>query len=191
MEEIRKDVDNYEWMYQVSNLWRIKSVWRIVMNAGKWEVRQKEKILKTFITDYHRVKLCKNWKAKLFLIHRLIALAFLDNPENKECINHKDWDKSNNSLSNIERCTRSENEIHKYRVLWIVHNNNWLWKIGILNKNSRVVYQKALDWTIIKKRDCIRDVERILWYQNAAISRCCLKKKHYNTSHWFLWSFTP
>ena len=66
---------------------------------------------------YKRVTFSNGDKAKKHSVHRLVASAFLPNPENKPCVNHIDGDPSNNELSNLEWCTYSENEIHSYKVL--------------------------------------------------------------------------
>lgn len=66
---------------------------------------------------YIAVSMSSNSVKKQYLVHRLVAAAFLPNPENKPHVNHKDGDKSNNHVSNLEWCTPSENEYHSYRVL--------------------------------------------------------------------------
>lgn len=66
---------------------------------------------------YYCVNLCKNGKAKKHLVHRLVAEAFIPNPENKKTVNHKDGNKLNNSFENLEWNTYSENNLHKHRIL--------------------------------------------------------------------------
>lgn len=70
---------------------------------------------------YKRIKLSKNGfeKPKTYYIHRLVAEAFIDNPDNKPCVNHKDLDRRNNTVENLEWVTYKENEIHsrKYGVV--------------------------------------------------------------------------
>lgn len=68
-------------------------------------------------SGYLSVQLCKNSLYKLHLLHRLLAIAYIDNPEEKPQVNHKDGDKLNNSLDNLEWATVSENALHKARVL--------------------------------------------------------------------------
>lgn len=93
-----KDIKNYEGLYAATEDGRI------------WSYKRK-KFLKPIDNGfgYYRVDLCKDGKAKRFLVHRLIAETFLPNPENKPCINHKDENKSNNALSNLEWATYKEN----------------------------------------------------------------------------------
>lgn len=99
-EEIWKDIKGYEGLYQVSNLGRVKS-----------KHRGSESILKSIINSrgYMHVCLCKNSTRKWFKVHRLVALHFLDNPENKPEVNHIDEDKRNNMVSNLEWCTTNYN----------------------------------------------------------------------------------
>ena len=67
--------------------------------------------------SYLRVTLSKHSKTKRFQVHRLVAKAFIPNPENKPCVNHIDGNPSNNNVNNLEWCTYSENELHSYKVL--------------------------------------------------------------------------
>lgn len=66
---------------------------------------------------YLRVALFENGKRNYWSVHRLVATVYLDNPDNKPCVNHKDGNKHNNDVSNLEWVTYSENETHSHRVL--------------------------------------------------------------------------
>ena len=102
MEEIWIDIKGYEGLYQVSNLGRVKSLSKYAGNSLR-----KEKILKNYKDKdgYVKVILCKNNKTRFLSIHRLIAEAFIPNPDNLPQINHKDECKSNNSIDNLEWCS--------------------------------------------------------------------------------------
>ncbi len=100
--EIYKDVKGYEGLYQVSNLGNVKSL------HGKGKIMRLGKMKKGYLL----VELSKNAVRKGVLVHRLVALAFIPNPENKPQINHKDGVKSNNNLSNLEWVTAIENSRH-------------------------------------------------------------------------------
>lgn len=118
--EIWKDIKGYEGLYQVSNLGRIKSLGRTQRCQGNKQEYRKERIMKQHLRGgYYQVSLCKNSKHKHFGVHRLVALVFLDNPEAKEEVNHKNGIKTDNRVDNLEWVTRSENAIHAYRELKI------------------------------------------------------------------------
>ena len=116
-EEIWKDIGGYEWYYQISNKGRVKSLSRQREGNGKKGLLA-ERILKLTINSdgYYNVKLYKNGKKKSFKVHRLLAIAFLENPKGEKYINHKDGNKTNNSLDNIEWCTSSHNVKHAYKM---------------------------------------------------------------------------
>lgn len=109
--EVWKDVFEYEGYYQVSSLGRVRSVERIVpVKSGTRLIH--ERILKSEIcksTGYAYVNLHKDGKLKHCTVHRLVALAFVDNPNNLPMVNHKDEDRLNNSADNLEWITNEDN----------------------------------------------------------------------------------
>ena len=113
MKEIWKDIKGYEGLYQVSSFGRVKSFDSI----DKLGRIRKGRILKggKITHGYLKVKLYKNGIASHHRIHRLVAQAFIPNPENKSEVNHIDEDKTNNMLSNLEWVTRNENNNHGTR----------------------------------------------------------------------------
>lgn len=104
--EIWKDIKGYEGSYMVSNLGRVKSIPRYRV---KKTVYLKENVLKG---GYSYLELCLDSVRKKYLVHRLVAIAFIDNPQNKPQVNHKNGVKTDNIVSNLEWNTRSENQQH-------------------------------------------------------------------------------
>ena len=123
--EIWKDIKGYEGLYQVSNLGRVKSLERIIINSIGKKKTVNEIILKPIQISknitYVRVNLCKNGIKKLYSVHRLVAEAFIPNPNNLPEVNHKDENKQSNFVyinengtvdlekSNLEWCTAKYN----------------------------------------------------------------------------------
>ena len=143
--KIWKDIPNYEGLYQVSNFGEVKSLPKI-RNIFNTHYFSKEKILKPALNDsgYKIVVLAKNKKVKTLRVHRLVALAFIDNFENKPQVNHKDGNKLNNNVENLEWCTNSENEKHAYK-LGLKKINNGCFKKG--HKYLRRRNNAARDYT--------------------------------------------
>jgi hypothetical protein len=114
--EIWLPILGYEGFYKVSSLGRIRSLSprnsNTIYDDNSLFIR-KQTIEKN---GYHRVQLVKKGDAKIYLVHRLVAMAFIQNPENKRCVNHIDCDRSNNMASNLEWCTYQENENHKSKL---------------------------------------------------------------------------
>ena len=111
-----KDIPGYEGLYQASDMGEIKSIRRWVNNGQPSGRYVEEKILKPVLSGrgYEQVMLRKNGKSVHQYVHRLVALTFLANPSNKKAINHKDGNKRNNSVNNLEFVSYSENNYHAY-----------------------------------------------------------------------------
>ena len=118
-EEIWKDIEGYEGKYQVSNLGRVKKIYKTVQ----------EKIIKSHIhEEYCVIGLYKNSRRKSFRLHRLLAKAFIQNIDNKPYINHINGIKHDNRLENLEWVTQSENTQHAYDT-GLAHGNNNIFRI--------------------------------------------------------------
>lgn len=111
MLEIWKDIKEYEGLYQVSNLGRIRSLDKYRKGKNNTKVFVKGRILKQNKDKdgYLQVNLSKNNKQKTFKSHRLVAMAFLINKNNLPQVNHKDENRQNNCVSNLEWCTEKYN----------------------------------------------------------------------------------
>ena len=114
-EEIWKDIPEYEEIYQISSHGRLKSLEREVKNRGKY--MKPERIFNKYLNGlgYQIVKLYKGHKEfKNIPLHRLVALAFISNPNNYPQVNHIDGKPSNNNVENLEWVTNSMNTKHAY-----------------------------------------------------------------------------
>lgn len=118
MKEIWKDVKGFEKYYKVSNFGRVISKPRKIIRPNGVCVIKPEKEMKLPVDNgYARINFSINGKNHLKRVHRLVAEAFIPNPQNKPCINHIDGNKQNNHISNLEWCTKKENIIHSCSVL--------------------------------------------------------------------------
>ena len=148
-EELWKQIDGFP-NYAVSNRGRVKN-----LMSGK--------VLKNNITPngYAIVCLCKGngIKPKWVTIHKLVATAFIENPNNLPQVNHKDEDKSNNDVSNLEWCTASQNQRHS------------------AHKFSCKINQLSLDGEFIRQWDSSHEIKRELGFSASYIIQCC-KGKH-------------
>ncbi len=124
MNELWKAVKGYEGLYEVSNTGKVRSIDRTII--GKDGKAKKIKGKELFFTvskldekahlPRASVQLWKNNNSKLVLVHRLVALAFIPNPQNKETVNHIDGNPLNNNVGNLEWATYSENNLHAYKI---------------------------------------------------------------------------
>lgn len=117
MQEVWKPVEGFEGYYEVSNLGRIKSLSRAVKHSSGSIMWTKEKLLSAMPSatlGYVLVSLRKDGKSHKLYAHRIVAEAFIPNPQNLPIINHIDGNKANNSADNLEWCTRAHNVSHAY-----------------------------------------------------------------------------
>lgn len=109
--EVWKDVVGYEGLYQVSDLGRVKSLPRPPVRYQGREMTQH-----CDSKGYKRLWLCKEGVSKNYKVHRLVAEAFIPNPNNLPQVNHKDEDKSNNFVGNLEWCDNRYNATYNGRM---------------------------------------------------------------------------
>jgi len=184
--EIWKDIVGYEGMYQVSNLGRVKSL--------NYNRSYKEKILKNTIsnTGYFIICLIKFKLLKNFLVHRLVAKAFINNKENKPQVNHIDGCKTNNNILNLEWSTAKENTQHAFKTglnkIPKGKQHHLYNKKGKQHHTSKTIYQYTKDLQFIKKWDSTMDVKRELNINDGNISSCALGKL--KSAGGFRWSYT-
>lgn len=180
-DEVWKDIKGYEDLYQVSNFGRVKSLRRSVV-LGK-NIRQvKEKVIKPFITNkgYYQIILSKNGKTSHKLVHRLVAMAFIPNPNKYLIINHKDENPLNNHADNLEWCGYSYNNNYG--------NRNKIVSDKMTNgKLSKKVLQITLNGDFVKEYPSTKQVERELGFYHSHISKCCLGTR--DSAYGYKWKF--
>lgn len=185
-----KPIKGYEGLYEISDHGRVKSMPRIrVVCTHKriynYKKATKEIFLKPVLktTGYSQVTLTKNSLQEIRLLHRLVAETFIPNPLRKPQVNHKDGNRFNNHINNLEWVTASENSLHAYRVLNIVSPTKG--KFGKDASRSRVVIQKSLDGNIVKTWECASDAVRQCRFDSGGITKCCQgKRKTHKNYKW-------
>lgn len=162
-----KTIQGYEGYYEVSNLGRIKSLERYTTTNHLI----KEKILKTSImkNGYEIVRLSKDGIKKTYLVHRLVAQAFISNPENKPHIDHIDTNRLNNKVENLKWVTLSENMNNPKTLEKFIGENNPMSKFtGGKNPASKSVYCIELDMTF----ETITEASKYVNVHRTAVSAC-------------------
>ena len=169
MKEIWKDIPEYEGYYQISNLGRIKSL---------HNYRGKESIIKPRIKqEYLTIGLRKNNVRKWKRIHRLIAEAFIPNPNNYPVVNHKNENKLDNRIENLEWCTVGYNNTYGSRLK------------RVKQKVSKPVIQYDLQGNYIKEFESIGDAAREINTNAGNIIKCCKRNPKYNKVKGYVWRY--
>ena len=166
MEEIWRDIDDYEGLYQISNKGHVKSL--------KWG---KERILRPMINSsgYLNVVLYKNTASQSRYIHRLVAEVFIPNTQNKPQINHKDECKTNNTVENLEWATAKENSNFGTR------NERMGYSL------SKPILQYSKSGEFIREWKSAVEVKRVLGINNSHIIQCCKDKR--KSAGGFIWRY--
>lgn len=166
--EIWKDIEGYP-NYMVSNMGRVKSL--------NYNRTGKEKIMKggKDNNDYLFIILSKKGKVKKYLVHRLVAQVFIPNPNNFSEVNHKDEDKQNNCVENLEWCSR------EYNINYGTHNKR------VAKTLSKPILQFTKNGEFIRKWDSATQVEKELGIYHSSITKC-LKGKQ-KTSGEYIWMY--
>lgn len=186
MEEIWKKIDEFDWC--------------LISNNGKCYSTKSKRLLKPqkYSNDYWFYAFKIKGKTHTRGIHRLVAMAFIPNPENKPCVGHKDCDRSNNCLENLYWCTYPENNNHpitRQRMSEGQRNSEKALNASINNfkkaalLNRKCVYQYSMDGILIKKYNSLKEAgdENNCFPQN--ISQCCRGKR--KSCKGYIWSYTP
>lgn len=184
MEEIWRDVPDFEGLYEISNLGRVKSKARNIRTFLKYNYHNhpiKERILKIGTTKgYASVGLCKDGKMYNKALHRLLAKAFIPNPNNYPIINHKDGNKLNNRLDNLEWCTYKHNTQEAYRLGLNNISEKHIEAVRELGfKSGKKVAQMDLEGNIIKTYDSGRQASLELGISQGDISLVCNGRRNY------------
>lgn len=180
MSEEWKDIEEYEGLYQVSSMGRVKSL--------NYNHTNKERILKTGKDKYGYlfVYLYKDGKRKFHKVHRLVAQAFLDNPYNLPFINHKDECKTNNFVDNIEWCTAA------YNINYGTRNAKAGKTISKTNTNGErskpVVAIDPETGKVVIEFPSTAEAGRN-GFDYSAVGKCCRREKYYKTHKGFIWRY--
>lgn len=186
--EVWKDIKDFECEYQVSNFGRVKSVGRTIITSNGKRYYLPERILKLRESNcgYLRIGLWKSQKVYYKSVHRLVAEAFIPNPENKPQVNHKNGIKTDNCVANLEWATQSENVRHAFDVL-----GRKIWNTGNCGKKcpfSKIILQ-IKDDKIIAEFYGAFEAERKTGIDKSTISKCCRKVKYFHTAGGYEWKY--
>ena len=170
MKEEWRDIKGYEGRYQVSNLGRIKS---LRDNNGNY--RESFPLIFSDKSGYKRVNLYTRSRCKHFLVHRLVAMHFIDNPNNLPQVNHKDENKQNNCVENLEWCTP------RYNICYGNRNKKVSNKLKVYkrtNSHSKHLKESHFRKCVIcvttgKKFNTIKEAAEYYYIDRHSISRCC------------------
>ena len=180
MQEIWKDIVNYETLYQVSNYGNIKSY-------HKNHIDKQPIILKPILSTsgYYKITLHKNNKSKTHYIHRIVAEAFIPNPHHLPQVNHIDGIKTHNNITNLEWVSEQDNTLHAINMgLRPTHPPV---KKGNNAPGCHRIIQYTTNMTKIKEWASIKDAAKHLGANPNSISKCLSGKA--KTLYGYIWKY--
>ena len=180
MIEVWRDIVGFEGKYQVSNLGNVKSLKRKVKFGTQWRIVVERLCAQRMFGAYKQVVLGNTPK----FVHRLVAMAFIPNPENKPEVNHKNGNKTDNRAENLEWVSHQENAIHAFRVL--KHTSGNKGKFGKDNKKSRIV-QQLKDGIVINEYYGCAEASRMTGIRVAGIRGVCNHNDKHKSAGGFEW----
>lgn len=192
-----RDIKGYEGFYQISNFGRVKSLDRTIIDRKCVRHKKGNLMIPVKHQGYNQVRLSKNGKGKTFKICRLVATAFVPNPENKPCVDHIDGDRSNDVYTNLRWVTKKENarnpntigNMHSWKKGHIPWNKEkeWYEMRGDKHPRSKPIIQLTLDGEFIREWSCASEVQRELGYSQSGISQVC--RGIGKTIYGYVWKF--
>lgn len=187
MEEIWKDIEGFEGYYQVSNFGNVRSLDRYVKNPyGTLSLRKRKINKQRYDKDgYKQVNLSKDGKNKYYFVHRLVAQAFLPNPNNYPIINHIDEVKDNNCVDNLEWCTVKYNTNYGNCPQNI--SNGLKGKHINRPDHSKPVLQYTKSGEFVSEYPSLSEAHRKIGIPYQNISSCCNGKS--KTAKGYKWKF--
>ena len=185
MEEVWKPVDGYEELYEVSNLGRIRRLKFVNMYGSQDKIiilkPQKRK------NGYIQIIFRDKERSSERLLHRVVAMAFLPKVDGKEFINHKDGNKANNRVDNLEWCTRSENMKHAYRSGLAVPSSKG--KFGENSNSAKAVEMLDLNGNVLKKFGSLIDAAKFVGVSRSSNICMCCKNGKRKTAYGYMWRY--
>lgn len=189
-----RDVKGYEGLYQVSNKGRVKSLERVVVDKNNKPRLRKSLILAISKNDrgYCQTNLYKNGVLKTFRINRLVAQAFIPNPDNKPYVDHINTIRDDNQVENLRWVTPEENNLNDITRQHLSEmqtgkKNHQYGKTGKYNARSIPVLQFDLDGNFIKEWESANEVSKSFNHCNSLVSMCCKGRR--KTGYGYIWKY--
>lgn len=176
-----KDIEGYEGLYQISNMGNVRSLDRIISYKNNCKHRKLSgKLMRKNYdsnTCYYKISLCKNGIPSKIFIHRLVAQAFIPNPDNLQVVNHKNSIRTDNCVDNLEWCTVRYNNEHSGGIL------------KAHEANKKPVIQLTKNGDFVTEYESVMDAARKTGIDCSQISGCCKNKKYYKSAGGYIWKF--
>lgn len=171
--EIWRDIKGFEGLYQISNYGKVKNV-------------KTNRFLKTYkkSNNYLGVTLYKNNKVYYLSVHRLVAITFIPNPENKPCVGHKDCNRSNNKVENLYWCTYAENNNHP--ITRLARSNTLKGKRPLTKNQPKQIKQYSKQGVLIRIWESATEIGKN-GFNRGNIQACCYGKR--KSADGYIWCF--